>query len=213
MTQKIFRKKNFFNRVSGAYGLRYWLRNKKFKFWLEHEIEKNLNVNISLLVVNPHRAIMSSFRPKLKAFFYISKTIRKYSSMGGWRQHIIFNDILWSFFISLKYYSSSYLVDTIVEQIIKREKHWPFVKRLRFILTEILTPFYKAFFRHLDGFRISINGKINGKDRAIRYLLYKDYKQNQISKINWLDLKVDYSLMQSDSWYGSFGIRVWISRV
>jgi hypothetical protein len=156
---------------------------------------------------------MNLFRPKIKAFFYISKTVKKYSSIGGWRQQIIFNDIVWSFFIAVKYYSSSFLVDTMVEQLIKREKHWPFIKRLRFILIDVLTPFYKSFFRHLDGFRISINGKINGKDRAVRYLFYKDYKKNQISKVNWIDLKVDYSVMQADSLYGSFGIRVWISRV
>jgi len=133
--------------------------------------------------------------------------------MGGWRQRIIYNDVIWTFFIATKYYAYSYLADMIAEQIVKREKHWPFIKRIRFILTELLDPFYRAFFRHIDGFRISINGKINGKDRAINYLFYKDYKINQISKINWLDLKVDYSLIQADSWYGSFGIRVWISRV
>lgn len=210
--KKIYRKKNFLIRSSNSYSLRQWLKNKKFLLWLELELEKYLKLNLKLTLVSPQRAWMAVFRPRIRPFFVLSKVIKRYSAMGGWRQQIIYNEVVWSFFIATKYYSSSYLADIIGEQIVKREKHWPFIKRIRFILVDLLIPFYKMYPRHIDGFRISINGKINGRNRAIRYLFYKYYKKDQISKIHWIDTKVDYSLVGADSWYGSFGIRVWISR-
>jgi ribosomal protein S3 len=61
----------------------------------------------------------------------------------------------------------------------------------------------------VDGIRISVNGKINGRDRSINHLIFKtSLKDNQLTKIDWLCLKVDYSCIQAKSRYGSFALRV-----
>ena len=101
----------------------------------------------------------------------------------------------------------------IGEQIIKRKKHWGFIKRVRSSVNEILPSYFGNNPMLIDGIRISINGKINGKNRSTNHLIYKYYKDLQITKLYWITLKVDYSLIQAKSMYGSFGIRVWFSRV
>jgi hypothetical protein len=155
---------------------------------------------------------MKLYRSKIFVFFNLVKTISKYRIMGGWRQQTIYADFLWIVFISIKYFCSSFMVDMISEQLIKRKKQWGFVKRLRSTINDIL-PLYFSNPKIIDSIRISINGKINGKDRSSNFLIYKYYKDKQIAKIYWIILKVDYGLIQAKSMYGSFGIRIWLSRL
>jgi len=60
----------------------------------------------------------------------------------------------------------------------------------------------------IHSIRVSINGKINGRDRSINHLFAKYLRVDQVSKVNQLFLKIDYALMQAKSLYGSFGIRI-----
>ncbi len=96
----------------------------------------------------------------------------------------------------------------LAEQIVKRKKQWPFIKIVRMVVREVLPINLTKDPIRINGLRIGINGKINGRDRAINYLIYKFYKDKQRSKIHQIYLKVDYSLSFANSKYGVFGIRV-----
>jgi ribosomal protein S3 len=128
--------------------------------------------------------------------------------MGGWRQQVIYGDVLWIILISIKYYSSSFMSNMISEQIIKRKKQWPFIKVLKITIREVLPKNMINNPARLDGIRISINGKINGRNRSINYLIQKLYKDSQITKFHPIFLKIDYSMSLANSKYGVFGIRV-----
>ncbi len=208
----IQRVKNFYFLKINNYTIKNWIKNKKFLFWLEQELEKDLKKNVNLNVVKVVLSFMKLYRFKVIVFFNLVKLISRHRIMGGYRQQTIYADFLWIVFISIKYFCSSFMIDMISEQLIKRKKQWGFVKRLRSTINEVL-PFYFSNPRVIDSIRISINGKINGKDRASNFLMYKYYKDKQIAKIYWLILKVDYGMIQAKSRYGSFGIRIWLSRI
>ena len=101
----------------------------------------------------------------------------------------------------------------ISEQIVKRKKQWPFIKILKTTITQILPRSLINDPARVDGIRISVNGKINGRDRSINYLICKFYKDLQSTKVHPIFLKVDYSLSFANSKYGIFGIKVWLSRL
>ena len=196
------------------YSLKNWIRNKKFYFWLESEIEKLVHFNVKLIPVNAVKTVAKSTRNKysyLFNFLYIIKNNRK---MGGWREQTIYADILWTILISVKYFSSSCFADMLSEQIIKRKKQWGFIKKIRACVCEmwpssgLINPPYKVY-----GFKVNVNGKINGRDRSISHVIQKRQKDYQKIKFFWIRLRVDYSLRQAKSKYGSFGLRVWISRL
>ena len=65
------------------------------------------------------------------------------------------------------------------EQIVKRKKQWPFIKIVRTVVREVLPKNLMKNPIKVDGLRISINGKINGRDRSTNYLIYKFYKDKQ----------------------------------
>lgn len=96
----------------------------------------------------------------------------------------------------------------IAEQMVKRKKQWPFIKIVRSTITDILPKNMINNPIRIDGFRIGINGKINGRDRSINFLMYKYFRDSQVTKILPIFLKVDYSLSFANSKYGVFGIRV-----
>jgi hypothetical protein len=210
----VSRSRNFMQFKIFKTKIRFWLKNKKFYFWLKIELEKLLKVFLKLKYNNAIKSLNKSIRLNHNKNFLLVPLVYHNRKFSGWRQQTIFSDILWTFLISVKYSCSSAMSDMISEQISKRQKHWGFIRRLKACLNDILpeTKLYESPIS-LDGLRISINGKINGKDRAIAYLFYKFYKDKQISKLYWIDLKVDYSLTYVFSWYGSFGIKVWISKI
>lgn len=210
--RQVQRVKNFYFLNVNNYTFKNWIKNKKFLFWLEQEFEKDIKKNINLSVIKVVLSFMKMYRFKVIIFFNIIRLISRYRIMGGYRQQTIYTDFLWIVFISIKYFCSSFMIDMISEQLIKRKKQWGFIKRLRSTINEVL-PFYFSNPRIIDSIRISINGKINGKDRANTFLIYKYYKDKQIAKIYWIILKVDYGMIQAKSRYGSFGIRIWLSRI
>ena len=101
----------------------------------------------------------------------------------------------------------------ISEQIVKRKKQWPFIKILKTTITGILPKSLVNDPIRIDGLKISINGKINGRDRSIHYLISKLYKDLQPTKVHPIFVKIDYSLSFANSKYGIFGIKVWLSRI
>jgi ribosomal protein S3 len=139
--------------------------------------------------------------------------LKLYRLEGGWRQQTIYADVLWIILIAVKYYCASFLSNMIAEQIVKRKKQWPFIKILKTTITQILPFSLISNPVRVDGMKISINGKINGRDRSIHYLMSKLYKDLQATKAHPVFLKVDYSLSFANSKYGVFGIKVWISRL
>lgn len=169
-------------------------------------------MNVKLTYINSTKAISKFYRNGTNFYFLYTKKIYLHRFFQGWRQQSIYADILWIILIAVKYYSSSFLSNMIAEQIVKRKKQWPFIKIVRTIVREVLPKSLTENPIKIDGFRIGINGKINGRDRSINYLIYKYFKGMHISKIHQIYLKVDYSLSLANSKYGVFGIRVWLSR-
>jgi hypothetical protein len=210
---KIHRLKNNNYFKKNMYTTKSWIKNKKFNFWLEQQFEKSFKMNIKLNYISATRSISKFYRSGFNFYFLFTKRMHTYRFFQGWRQQSIYSDILWIILISIKYYSSSFFSNMLAEQIVKRKKQWPFIKIIRTIVREILPLNLTRNSIKVDGLRIGINGKINGRDRAINYLIYKYYKDKQISKIHQIYLKVDYSLSFANSKYGVFGIRVWISRL
>jgi hypothetical protein len=101
----------------------------------------------------------------------------------------------------------------VSEQIIKRKKHYGFLSKIRYFIRFYLpfaqSKFYvKQSYIILDGLKIVINGKFNGRDRSNRMTIYRYNKSFQITKFFDATRKIDYSFSQANSWYGSFGIHV-----
>ena len=209
---KIYRiKNNYFFRKKN-YTVIPMIRNKKFLFWLEQQFEKHFKMNFKLNYISATKAISKFYRNGTNFYFSYAKKIFFYRFFQGWRQQSIYADIMWIILIAIKYYSSSFLSNMLAEQIVKRKKQWPFIKIVKAIIRDILPKSMVDNPIKIDGLRIGINGKINGRDRSINYLMWKYFKDRQISKIHPIYLKVDYSLSTANSKYGIFGLRVWISR-
>ena len=208
--QKI--KNNYYFRKK-MYSTRFWIKNKKFLFWLEQQFEKSFKMNVKLNYISATKAISKYCRNGFDYYFLFSKRIHAHRFFQGWRQQSIYADVLWIVIISVKYYSAIFLSNMLSEQIVKRKKQWPFIKIIRTVVKEVLPKNLMKDSRKVDGLRIMINGKINGRDRSTSYLIYKFYKDKQISKIHQIYLKIDYSLSFANSKYGVFGIKVWISRL
>jgi hypothetical protein len=92
----------------------------------------------------------------------------------------------------------------LAEQIIKRKKHYGFISKVRqFIRFHI--PFAYGTLSVLkkntilDGVKIVINGKFNGRDRSTRITLYRFNRNFQISKFFDATRKIDYAYSQSNS--------------
>ncbi len=210
---KIQKVKNNYYYRKKMYSTRFWIKNKKFLFWMEQQFEKSFKMNIKLNYISATKAISKFCRNRFDYYFLFSKRIHAYRFFQGWRQQSIYADVLWIVIISIKYYSAIFMSNMLSEQIVKRKKQWPFIKIIRTVIREVLPKNLMKDPKKVDGLRVLINGKINGRDRSTSYLIYKFYKDKQKSKIHQIYLKVDYSLSFANSKYGVFGIRVWISRI
>jgi hypothetical protein len=210
---KIQRVKNNYYFRKKMYTTRFWVKNKKFLFWMEQQFEKSFKMNVKLNYISAAKAISKFCRNNFNYYFLFSKRIHAYRFFQGWRQQSIYADVLWIVIISVKYYSAIFMSNMLSEQIVKRKKQWPFIKIIRTVIREVLPRNLMKDPKKVDGLRVLINGKINGRDRSTSYLIYKFYKDKQKSKIHQIYLKVDYSLSFANSKYGVFGIRVWISRI
>jgi len=56
--------------------------------------------------------------------------------------------------------------------------------------------------------KISINGKVAGRDRAINYIFFKKIKDNQKPRIHQLYLYVNYGFREVLSKYGVFAVKI-----
>jgi hypothetical protein len=54
---------------------------------------------------------------------------------------------------------------------------------MRIAVNDMLNSYFHNNVLLIDGLQISVNGKINGRDRSINHLIYKYYKDMQISKL------------------------------
>ena len=153
----------------------------------------------------------------MSIYYFISfkfiKVIFRYRIMGGWREQTIYSDILWVIILSVKYCTSSFFADMIKEQLIKRKKQWGFIKRIRSTIKDLVPKYFSINPFILYSLQIVINGKVNGKLRSNSFWMAKLFKDKQVIKTQWISIKTDYGCVQALSKYGSFGIKVWISRI
>lgn len=142
---------------------------------MEQQIEKDVNLNVKLSIVNSIKLLVNlQYRTKIFNYFKFIGILNKANKLFGRKGKSIFVDLMLIFIISIIYSSSSFLTDMIGEQILQRRKHWYFLGKLKSIINSL--PAYFSSSIVLDGLRILVNGKINGKDRSINHLMYKYFK-------------------------------------
>jgi len=72
---------------------------------------------------------------------------------------------------------------------------------------------FKRGIGDLHTIKISINGKVNGRDRSINYIFFKKVKDKQKPRTHQLYLKINYGFREALSKYGVFAIKIWFSRI
>jgi ribosomal protein S3 len=80
-------------------------------------------------------------------------------------------------------------------------KHWHLTK----LITNILNSYWKKYSKKIIGCKIAIIGKINGSARTRKLII-------EVGKLNIqrLSSTLDYSLSESFSLFGIFGIKIWL---
>ncbi len=205
--QRLSRKANTF--------FKYWLKKKKFLFWITQEFEKDLRQKIDVYFINSLTAITTVDRFNGKNFLKVVNWILSpWNARRGWRNNIIFTDILWTTLISMKYHCVSFLAENISRQLCKRKKHWRYIHTIKKLISRTLPGLqFRKGIGDLHTVKISINGKVNGRDRSINYIFFKKVKDKQKPRTHQLYLSVNYGFREALSRYGVFAIKIWFSRV
>jgi len=72
---------------------------------------------------------------------------------------------------------------------------------------------FKKGFCDLYTVKVSVNGKVNGRDRAINYIFFKKIKDKQKPRFHQNYLYINYGFRECVSRYGVFAIKIWFSRI
>jgi hypothetical protein len=195
-----------------------WLRRLRFNFWLEQEFEKILKFNCDLILISAAKAVLKFFKKGSLKMLALVKSLKNNKGTLGWRQQVVFNDVLWALFTACLYHCSSILARIIGEQIVKRKKHGVFLKRVRLMLNYIFigVRLWRRGFQ-IKSVKIYVLGRVKrgkGKNvRSSRYKIVKNLDHQRQDKVHTLKIITDYCNISVRSLYGSFGIRVWINRI
>jgi ribosomal protein S3 len=89
----------------------------------------------------------------------------------------------------------------IAMQLKMIKKHWSFTR----ILTKLLDEYWFKYSNQVRGCKIVFIGKFNGSSRTRKVSLkFGEFNIHRFTS------KVDYSLSESFSLFGIFGIKIWI---
>jgi hypothetical protein len=158
--------------------------------------KKSLNINI--ILQNSNKSLFVNFKNKLESerFKKIVLKLRNYSNA------LFFKECLNILSIVIKKRNSAKLISEFLAfQFSVMKKHNYFLNFLKRALLLII----KSRFSFIKGFKLIINGRLNGKPRAKnKFLIVGKVPLQSINS------KVDYSTSVSYSQYGTFGFKVWI---
>jgi len=182
-------------------------------FWITQEFEKDLRLKVSIYFINSVSAFFSSGKLNIKtpynALFQLSLNEQK-----KWSAGIIYTDLTWASLIAMKYHCVSFLAENISKQLKKRKKHWAFLYSMKYLLTRDIPNFqFKKGIGHIYTIKVSVNGKVNGRNRSINYIFLKKNKDEQKPRTHQNYLYVNYGFRESLSRYGVFAIKIWFIRI
>jgi len=102
-----------------------------------------------------------------------------------------------------------FLASSMAQQLVKRKKHWAYIHRMRVYLTSTITDsFFKRGYGEIFSIKVSINGKINGRDRSTNYIFHKAIKDDQHPPKMLLSVKIDFAFKEALSKYGVINVKV-----
>lgn len=162
----------------------------------ELEIKFSSSQLISLSILKEVR--LSFLKDKEISFFEKNKDLVKY-----------FHDISeCCFFIFTTYgKGNAYLFSSFIKIYLESSrKQLLLLKFLQKILSKLFI-FLPSTLRSIDGVKILINGRFNKRRRSKTYLI-----QEGRILLQTLDSSIDYFQTSATTMYGSFGIKVWISK-
>jgi hypothetical protein len=85
---------------------------------------------------------------------------------------------------------------------------------MKYLLIRDIPSFeFKRGIGHIYTIKLSINGKVNGRNRAINYIFFKKNKDQQKPRLHQNYLHVNYGFRESISRYGVFAIKAWFIRI
>jgi len=121
---------------------------------------------------------------------------------------------MWTSLISVRYHCVSFLAENIAIQLRKRKKHWRYIHMMKRLLTDTLPKYYfKYGMGEIYTIKVSINGKINGRNRTINHIFLKKIKDKQYPRTHQLYLYANYGFREVLSRYGLFAVKIWFFRV
>ena len=129
-----------------------------------------------------------------KPKFFLKQILKK-------QPHIVFN-LIKIFSICFKIIGTSHLLGKYIAMQLKMiKKHWSFFR----ILKKLLEEYWIYCENEVRGCKIVFIGKFNGSSRTRKVSLrFGEFNIHRFVS------KVDYSLSESFSLFGIFGIKIWI---
>ena len=177
------------------------LKIKTFFYKLLESISIFLNfkINVSIILQNINKGLSLRFK-NLQSKLFRKKIIklRKYFNKEFFKETVNIITI-----VIYKKFSSKLLSNFIAYQIENLKSHnffLNFIKRVFLI-------FLNSNFSSINGLKILINGRLNGKPRAKSYLI----KEGSIN-LQTLDSDIDYNQSTAYTHDGTLGVKVWINR-
>ena len=157
--------------------------------------KKNLDINIILQQIN-NKNLFLRFYHKTKFLKSIIIKLRKYSNSLFFKESLNILSI-----VITKKNSAKLIAEFLAFQFSVIKKHNYFLNFLKRALILLVT----SNFSSIQGLKILIKGRLNGKLRAKSRLLL-------IGKIplQTINSKISYSTSVSYSLYGTFGFKIWI---
>jgi len=193
---------------------------------LTQEFEKDLRKSVDIRFINVQVALtktrindkqMRAFLSRIRQELTTRKRVRVFRSPRrqtfrnrfSFRKFRVSYDILITAIISLKYHCVSFLADSMCIQIFRRKKHWPYVYKMKRLLSRTLPSLYfKRGLGEIHTIRVSVNGKINGRNRSINYLFFKKVKDKQKPRVHQNYLYINYGFREVISKYGVFAFKI-----
>jgi hypothetical protein len=116
---------------------------------------------------------------------------------------------MWVYYFFIMFYntSSAYLIGSVIKKFFENRAQR---KKQRFFFNNLRKFLYnyrkEIFFDNIQGIKIEIKGKMNGRDRSSLYRIrLGSVPLSTISK------NISYAFLPAFTIYGSFGIKVWIA--
>ena len=200
------KRKFFFKQNNAKYP--YLLQQIYLKIWqlkLKKIISNLLPGEIKIVVFD----IIKVFRKSVKRKLFEEKTITTLAKKLPFFARILVNsqpllifNLVKLFGFVFKVIGTTHILSRYFAIQIKMiRKHWHFLRLVKLILND----YWKKYSSKIAGCKIALIGKINGSNRTRKIIIDSGFLN--IQRFSSL---VDYSLAESFSLFGIFGIKIWL---